>query len=222
MKNTNKQPAVSPSPLEMAAVTSHRDYHYALIIGFIIGIFLYPIERNLGWTTNTPFVYTASLFGMPLLALLGITIARALVSRFALLWQLAKFGLVGVSNTVIYFGVYNFLLFVTNANSSSPKAFLALFSAVSFLASLINSYIWNSHWSFTGKSSRTVREFEEFFLVTLIGLLINSGITYLVGRAEPATISYRLWVNIAALCGTFVTLFWNFIGFRIFVFKNKE
>ena len=202
--------------------TMKRDYEYAFIIGIIISIFLYPTERNLGLLSSTPFIYIASFFAMPLLALAGIAIARLLFSRSPGLWQFVKFGLIGVSNTIINFGVYNYLINWTGTTAFTAKIYLALFSALAFFAAFINSYIWNSHWAFASKQSRTVSEFEKFFLITLCGVVINSAVIFFVSKAQPMTISFKLWANIANLWGSFITLFWNFIGFKFIVFKNPE
>jgi putative flippase GtrA len=221
MSDINTTNPIQPAPVENHA----RDYEYALIIGVIIGVALLPTVGNLkvleklnvGSAQN--YFYAGIILGMPLVALAGIFIARILVHRFTVLWQFAKFGLIGVSNTAINFGILNFCIHLTGVT----KGFgLAMFSALAFLLALINSYIWNSHWSFQNTNQRTPQEFMQFFAVTLGGLIINSLIIYIVTKfiAPLGGTSAVEWANVANLVATLVVMFWNFTGFKFIVFKK--
>ncbi len=196
-----------------------HDYEYALIIGVIIGIFLLPTLSNIGLTARFVQMPAIALLGMPLVALAGLFVARLLVYKIPVLWQFAKFGLVGVSNTVIDFGVLNLLSNLTGVTFGFQAS---LIDAVAFLAALVNSYIWNSHWTFSNNKARNFKEFFIFFVVTFIGLLINTAVIYVVTKliTHPASISPKLWLNIAKLIATLTTMFWNFSGFKFLVFKE--
>ena len=74
------------------------------------------------------------------------------------------------------------------------------------------------------------KKFSQFFIVSIIGMLINVTtativITYL---QTPITNilgislleSKQLWVTISALTGTAVGLLWNFVGYKFIVFKK--
>jgi putative flippase GtrA len=225
MQETNITVNASPSPVINSQESHIRDYEFALIIGVIIGIALLPTVGNLkvldrlnvGAFRN--YFYAGIILAMPLLALAGIFIARVLLQRFAVLWQFAKFGLIGVSNTALNFGVFNILIHLTGVTKGLT---LSLFSALAFLTALINSYIWNSHWSFQNNNPRTPKEFFQFFAVTFTGLLINSLIIYIVTQHIPPVggISAVVWANVANLIATLVVMFWNFSGFKFIVFKK--
>jgi|SRR6266481_6512493 len=197
-----------------------KDYKNSLILGLIIGIFLIPTERSLGLAAQFPFIYVEfiGILAFPLLALAGVWFSKLLFSRIPILWQFVKFGLTGVANTAINFGILNVLVSSSNIAAGWP---IYLFASIAFVGSLINSYIWNSHWSFENNNSRTTKEFIEFFLVTFVGLQINSIVVYFVAtHVTPFSgISPQRWVNVANVIATLTVMFWNFAGFRYLVFK---
>ncbi len=194
----------------------NRDYRNSAILGLIIGLFLIPTERNLAG--QHAYVFVVGIIAFPLLALLGMFIAKKLFENFAAVFEFVKFGLTGTTNTAINLGVINTFVFATGVTKGVETI---LFSVVAFLLSLSNSYYWNSHWSFKSTNARTAKEFLAFAVVTLIGVALNSGIIYTVTRiTPPGSISPKLWINIASLIATITVMFWNFFGFRKVVFKT--
>jgi putative flippase GtrA len=195
-----------------------RDYFNTAILGLIIGLFLIPTERNLAGKHSALFI--GGIIAFPLLSLLGMFIAKKLLERFAAVFQFVKYGLTGTANTAINLGVINVFVLTTGVAKGAETI---IFSVVAFIASLSNSYYWNSHWSFKSENTRTMKEFVVFGIVTLIGVILNSSIVYIITRiAPPASISPKLWINIASLTATLIVLFWNFYGFRKIVFKSSR
>ncbi len=143
--------------------------------------------------------------------------------------QITKFGLVGIINTGIDFAILNILINVTGIYSGF---WLFVFNAVSFGIAVINSYFMNKYWAFkAGGAVQSVEAFK-FFSVSLIGLILNSLIVYFLGTffilsyrlstsVAYAYIPASLWDNIAKLAATAVSLIWNFIGYKFFVFKGR-
>ena len=66
------------------------------------------------------------------------------------------------------------------------------------------------------------KEIGTFIGITLIGLLINSGIVAGVTNFVPPAFSLNqeLWTNLAKAAATAVSLIWNFAGYRLVVFKR--
>ncbi|MDP3993562.1 MAG: GtrA family protein [Candidatus Doudnabacteria bacterium] len=66
------------------------------------------------------------------------------------------------------------------------------------------------------------REVGTFIAITLVGLLINSGIVVGVTKFIPPAFGFNqeLWTNVAKAGATAVSLIWNFAGYRLFVFKK--
>lgn len=194
------------------------DYRNSAIIGFIIGVFIIPIELNLKGQHLSWFI--AGIIAFPLLAVAGMFIAKKLFEKFSAVFEFVKFGLTGTSNTTINLGIINTFVLATGI---ARGPLVILFSVIAFLCTLTNSYYWNSHWSFKSKHQRSVKEFISFAIIMLVGIALNSGIIYLVTSINPpAGISAKLWINIATLIATFVVLFWNFFGYRKIVFKTSD
>lgn len=212
----------------------NKDFRYALILGIIIGVFLIPLEFNTFTgdvaskshlvsvlSKHAGLVYLATIIGFPILALIGLAVAKLLFSKVPAIWQFVKFGLVGVSNTAINFGVLNGLVAASGVVKGWPLYF---FESIAFVCALFNSYIWNSHWSFENKNKRTTEEFVEFFLITFVGSQVNSLIVFSISSyVHPlGGISQKLWINVANVIATLAVMFWNFFGFKLVVFRDRS
>lgn len=142
--------------------------------------------------------------------------------RKSLMVQFVKFGVIGVINTGVDFAVLNLLMWltgVTEGNGLIPLNFL------SFAVAVMNSYYFNKHWAFQDKTTgEGARKFSVFLVVSIIGALINTGIVRFVStNIDPMFgLSQQLWTNAAKLLATGVGLVWNFIGYKLFVFKSSK
>ncbi len=138
--------------------------------------------------------------------------------------QFSKFIIVGGVNTGIDFAILNVLMYLTSINSG-PMLFLL--NCISFSVAVVNSYYMNRRWTFKeaaaglGDKKATI-QFSQFFVVSIIGIIINgailTGITTIF--AAPFGISDQLWANVAKLFATGASLVWNFVGYKLFVFKK--
>lgn len=203
----------------------------SLIIGEAVAWFLFilakvnapelPIPAGLAELFSS-FVFAVLLaLVLPILALEGLFLAWLLSRRFAVLYQAAKFVLVGALNTFIDLGILNFLIFA--AGISAGPAFLA-FKSISFAIAVVNSYFWNKYWTFSAvKSTHIEKEAAQFLFVSIIGFFINVGTAALVVNiiGVPHGIAPEVWANIGALSATFAALTWNFIGYKFWVFKKR-
>lgn len=146
-------------------------------------------------------------------------------SRVArLVKQFSKFIIVGGVNTGIDFAILNVLMYMTSINSGP---FLFALNCVSFSAAVVNSYYMNKRWTFKEAAAgledkKATIQFSQFFVVSVIGIIINgailTGITTLI--PAPFGLGDQLWANVAKLFATGVSLVWNFVGYKLFVFKR--
>ena len=129
--------------------------------------------------------------------------------------------MVGAINTAIDLIVLNGLLLVSGSQSTTA---FSVCKAISFAASVINSYLMNKHWTFAGAGARNVRvEFGQFMGVSLAGLAINNLCSTLVfqhASIAPQLAAFR--PTIAALVGSAAGLAWNYVGYKAFVFKGDR
>lgn len=84
--------------------------------------------------------------------------------------QFVKFGLVGISNTIIYYIVYVILLFF--------HVSYLLASIIAYIVSIFNAYYWNSGFVFKNtlnpRKSRCWIFFKTFLSYSGTGLILNN------------------------------------------------
>jgi putative flippase GtrA len=172
----------------------------------------------------------------PIACLIFIYVAHMLSKKFAVIYEVAKFILVGGLNTLVDWGILSFLIFTSkNSGISTNKVifevfsvtivYYTLFKAVSFVIATTNSYVWNKFWTFKRKTTETVgKEFTQFLAVSIIGFLINVGIASFIFKfIKPVGgLNNDQWGLIAAAVATVISLIWNFIGYKFIVFEKKN
>ena len=134
--------------------------------------------------------------------------------------QFSKFILVGGVNTGIDFLVLNALMYVTGITGGSG---IFMLNMISFSVAVVNSYFMNKYWTFQDlRKEGEETKFAQFIAVSLAGAALNSSIvavfTTLV--APMFGLSPQLWANVGKLLATGASLVWNFIGYKLFVFKR--
>ena len=128
--------------------------------------------------------------------------------------QLLRFGTVGVVNTLIDFAVLNALVLLLAHPTGS---LLLVCNAVSFICASLNSYFANRNWTFAGNHDASAGEFGIFLVISLIGLLLNSAILWLLTGGIPSSLIH---LNLAKLAASVVSMGWNFFGYRV-LFRNR-
>lgn len=194
-----------------------KDLSLGVLIGLLIGLSVLPIVKNLG----LPIDFRIQIFFAPLLAILipaGLLVARFLSRYFFILYQIAKFGTVGILNTLMDWGILNTLMFLSGVYFGFAYSG---FKAVSFAIATVNSYLWNKYWTFESGTSRD-NEFIKFLIISVIGAFINIGIaSFIVNFIAPFSgISLPIWANIGAAAATAISMIWNFSGYKFIVFKK--
>lgn len=195
-----------------------RDLIFGAINGAFIGILAPFIFSNLGAKLPVPIV--VFIPGLAIGSALGIAAGYYLSRIRPFFFQLAKFGLIGVANTVVDLGIYNLFIYMSDVSSGY---LIVVFKSFSVLAAIVNSYVWNKFWSFDKKETHNIgEEFTQFLMVSLIGLLLNVGITAFVVNlvGAPVGMDDKTWANIGGLTASVLVLTWNFIGYKFFVFKR--
>ena len=95
----------------------------------------------------------------------------ARILRMPLVLQFVKFGVVGVSNTLIFFAVYTLLLKVFGV-------WYVAASGIGFAVGAVNGFLWNRRWTFRGHVGDALTP-VRWFVVQASGLLANLGLVYL-------------------------------------------
>jgi len=192
-----------------------RDVFLTLAGSALVGLYLIPTLLNTGTLNKIPSPFIILFVVIPTLSLLGMFFVHLISKKIAILWQIAKFALVGFLNTAIDFGILNFLSVIF---SVTKGAGIIPINAVSVSFAIINSFYWNKDWVF---ASRKQANFITFAAITVIGLSINTAIVYILTTFFRPTIvdSPTLWANFAKALATIVSMVWNFLGYRFIVFR---
>lgn len=145
--------------------------------------------------------------------------------------RIAKFGLVGIINTIIDFGIYN-ILTGKRFKWSRIKA-----NIVSTTTAMIFSFFANERFVFRAQSGNIWLQALSFYLVTAFGLYVlqNLIIHFLSKRWQLLpnlavrivhALGLKKWLNdefvrknTAKLAATAVSLTWNFVLFQYVVFR---
>ena len=195
-----------------------RDIIACLIAGELIALLSFGILKNFG--IEQKLVYWLLPILMPIFCLFCLYIAFILKKTIPMIWQLAKFILIGVLNTIIDLGILNFLMYEFNVFSG---LLYSSFKGISFLGATTNSYFWNKFWTFNSKKKVHKKEFTQFFFISGIGFLINIGTaTIIVNAIGPQFgLSSKVWANFGAIIASFAGMTWNFLGYKFWVFKKQ-
>lgn len=120
--------------------------------------------------------------------------------------QFIKFGIVGISNTLISLSIYYILIYL-NIN-------YIIANTIGFICSVINAYYWNSKYVFKADEERnTLKSFSKVF--------ISYSTTFILG-----TVLLYLWVNVfnisnllAPIINLFITIPLNFLMNKLWAMK---
>ncbi len=202
------------------SLVSKKDYFLVAIIGFVSGLLILPIIKNIKFNL-TAIRGVAIVIVLTVLAIVALWVAKIISGKTPMILQIAKFVATGVLNTLLDIGVLNLLMFVFAATSGSSYS---IFKGASFIVANINSYFWNKYWTFGSGKSATTKEFGQFFAVSFVGFLINTGIASLIVNfmSPIGGISVTLWANVGAIVATLASLVWNFLGYKFIVFKKPQ
>ena len=126
--------------------------------------------------------------------------------------EIVKFALVGGFNTILDFSVY---IILTRFWEFWQKNYL-LANFVSFSNAATSSYILNKTWTFRDKNKRIYIQYPKFILVSVIGLLINETVLYIL---VTHLVIYDL---LAKICAVGIAMFWNFSANKFWTFKPEK
>ncbi len=199
-----------------------KDIFIGGVVGALSGILLiilFPSGIVFGvFTINSVFIFIISI----VLIASGILVSRLLGRVWPFFNQIGKFAASGILSTLIDFTVLNITSAITGIASGST---VGLINVPGFLIASINGYLWNKLWVFEARDDFAFfSDYPKFFAVTFMGLVINSAIvitttTYI---NIPASFSAKAWLNVSKAAATAVSLVWNFLGYRLIVFKSKK
>ena len=135
--------------------------------------------------------------------------------------RFSKFTIVGFANAVVDIGTLN--LFLWLAPTRDPSL-LALYNGVALVLANLNSYFWNTRWTFRGRAQRRdPRQRLLFTLQALFNICISNGLFFVLIRPVLiyTDIPAYLAGNVAKLISVAVASTISFFLLRYVVFTRK-
>ena len=123
-----------------------------------------------------------------------------------MIFKLIKFIIVGFSGLLIDFGSTFFCKEKLSLNKY-------ISNSIGFLLAASSNYFLNRIWTFGSRNPEIIVEFSFFFFVSIIGLLINNSILWLIHN--------KIAVNfyLAKFGAILITTLWNFFANYYFTFQ---
>ncbi len=133
--------------------------------------------------------------------------------RWGGLVQFVKFGMVGISNTLIALGVYWVCFYLLHMHYQ-------LSNLISFVVSVTNAYYWNSKYVFKSGVKRTAKEHVRAYGKAFL----SYGSTYLLSAALLYLWVEKLHISegIAPIINLLVTIPMNFLLNKFWAFRQAN
>ncbi len=136
--------------------------------------------------------------------------------------RFSKFTVVGLSNAVVDLGILN--LFLWLASTRDPSV-LALYNGVALVLANVNSYFWNTRWTFRGRAKRHDRRQRVLFtLQALFNIFVSNGLFFLLVRPVLVYTEVPAYLagNVAKLVSIAVASTLSFFLMRYLVFSRTR
>lgn len=138
-------------------------------------------------------------------------------------WQALQFSTIGISNAIVDIALLNILLWIWPTTDSQ---FLLIFNTFAYTCAIINSYIWNTKYTFSHRAYFNKTQLGWFIVQAFIALLINNG-TF-IGLMDIFTVQTVINIpsflarNIAKGMAMFLSSTASFFLMRYLVFKKEK
>lgn len=131
-------------------------------------------------------------------------------------FEFLRFAVTGILNTVLDASVMNLLLLATGRQE---LVYYSLFKAISFTIAVIFSFFMNRNFVFKKNG-----DFKLFVFISIVGALLNVGSATLANKVCGGFLGQHLFIlcaNLGFLLGASLTIAWNFLGYKYFVFLTR-
>ena len=136
--------------------------------------------------------------------------------------RFSKFTIVGLSNAVVDIGTLN--LFLWFASTRDPSV-LALYNGVALVLANVNSYFWNTRWTFRARAKRRdARQRILFTVQALFNICVSNGLFYMLVHPVLLYTDVPAYLagNVAKLISVAVASTLSFFVLRYLVFSRKR
>ena len=124
-----------------------------------------------------------------------------------LIYKFIRFGLVGFSGIFVDFGT-TYLL------KEKLKVHKYIANSCGFLLATVSNYLLNRYWTFQSTDPKAFEQFGKFFAISIIGLIFNNLIIYILNDKLKINFYLSKVFAIAAVS------LWNFFANYIYTFAR--
>lgn len=128
------------------------------------------------------------------------------MANISFLFILLKFGVVGISGTVVDFGVTWLLKEISGARKY-------LSNSIGFTLAAASNFVLNRIWTFDSTAPDLMIQFLKFFIISALGLVLNNLSVYIFSEYK-----FKLNFYLSKGIATFLVFFWNFFMNYFFTF----
>lgn len=134
--------------------------------------------------------------------------------------QYLRFCLVGVSNAVVDLGALNLLLHFYPTHSDLT---LVIYNTIAVMLAILNSYLWNTRWTFHDEATISRRERALFVAQALLNIAINNVVLFSMTHWLPTETGEWsiLTANLAKLAAMVAASTISFLLLRSVVFHSR-
>ena len=136
--------------------------------------------------------------------------------------RFSKFTVVGFMNALVDIGTLNLFLWLA---STRDPFLLALYNGVALVLANLNSYVWNTRWTFRGRAKRhDPRQRVLFALQALANIAVSNGLFFVLIRPIliHTDVPAYLAGNVAKIISVVVASIISFFVLRYVVFSRKR
>ncbi len=134
--------------------------------------------------------------------------------------QFLRFCVVGVSNAAVDLGALNLLLLLYPTRSDVTLLF---YNTIAVALAILNSYLWNTRWTFHQQTTSSPRERALFVAQAVLNIAINNIVLFTMTDLLPTTTGEWsiLTANLAKLAAMMTASSISFVLLRTVVFRPK-
>lgn len=142
-------------------------------------------------------------------------------SRRSVGLQYLSFCMVGVSNAVVDLGALNLLLLLYPTRSDVTLLF---YNTIAVMLAILNSYLWNTRWTFHDQVTNSRRERTLFVAQAILNIAINNLVLIFMTDLLPTQTGEWsiLTANLAKLSAMAAASTISFLLMRGVVFRAKS
>ena len=135
--------------------------------------------------------------------------------------RFSKFSLVGISNAAVDIGVLNLFLWLA---PTREVTLLVIYNGVALILANLNSYAWNTLWTFRSRAKHDTRQIVLFGLQVLVNIGISNGLFWALIRPIIVYTEVPTYLagNVAKIISVTVASTISFFIMRYVVFSRKR